>query len=88
MKVQEFYKEFINQAVQLGLPTLLSGLSLYLDKEIDALDSLLKIEVNKTLKDYWTDRKEQFLKLEGQIDCTLDVVTEKVVKDYDSKSTD
>ena len=88
MKVQEFYKEFINQAVQLGLPTLLSGLSLYLDKEIDALDSLLKIEVNKTLKDYWTDRKEQFLKLEDQIDCTLDVVTEKVVKDYDSKSTD
>lgn len=88
MKVQQFYKEFVNQAVQLGFPTLLSGLSLYLDKEIDDLDSLLKIEVDKTLKDYWTDRKEQFLKLEDQIDCTLDVVTEKVVKNYDSKSTD
>ena len=88
MKVQEFYKEFVNQAVQLGLSTLLSGLSLYLDKEIDALNDLLKIEVDKTLKDYWTNKKEQFLKLESQIDYSLDVITKKVVKDYDSKSTD
>lgn len=75
MKLQTFFEEFERQAHLIGLSSLLSGFSLYLDTKIDYIRQLEKEQAYIKNKEFWDDIKEKLCTLESQVDGCLDAVT-------------
>ena len=70
MNTQVFYGEFYQQASRTGLSTVLSGLSLYIDKVADDFRQL----ENKGIfeKDVCEKVVENLCKLKNQVDACID----------------
>ena len=79
MNIQVFYGEFYKLASQIGLPTVLSGLSLYIDKLADDFRQLG--DEDSVDKDACEKVLENLCKLEDQVDACIDTAMETEFKE-------
>ena len=79
MNIQVFYGEFYKLASQIGLPTVLSGLSLYIGKLADDFRQLG--DEGGVDKDACEKVIENLCKLESQVDACIDTAMETEFKE-------
>ena len=79
MNKQVFYGDFYKLTSQIGLPTVLSGLSLYISKLADDFRQLG--DEGGVNKDACEKVIENLCKLENQVDACIDTVVEAEFKE-------